>query len=918
MRRFLRLIFGTLYPAYASYKAVRTKNVKEYVKWMMYWIVFALFTCAETFTDVFLSFWFPFYYEIKIILVLWLLSPATKGSSILYRKFVHPMLSRREQEIDEYIAKAKEQGYHTVLHLGTKGVNYATTVLMQTAIKSSLLVYKGGGGLVNQLRRSYSLSDLSSDKESDMNRNSKALKNVPDEDDMEETDGLDPRMLRQRGYSPRRSASGSGRMEMYFPEVDVDVRQHGSSRPREPSIPLSHIRSSEDVSSGYSSAEPLYAGHHVTQSEGLASSREPLVRTASVGCTRSMRTKSLRGGSAAKRGPVAEDSELLDPLGGEADHCYQEEYFYDVSSSLSSHAPTLIPFTMTATVKRSNTPLSSLPEISYPSNRSQDPFPSELNEIMSAEERCIDISDAKQDSPDDEEDMPLYDAESDESKIPSNGYFLTEPLMKDDDLVSASVSDTSLFKDVTMSYADTTANGIIHDRADSSSGLVLSNEPLTSHLNTTNNIVPNTKPGNVIYDKAGIDFESSQEANVQNLDTVNDPLKHVELSSLAQLTNTIPEVQEASGTSAVSDVVISESKGKDESSVSELKETGTVTDETLSVVTVPPLTLLSAESLSLYSAMDISFESKNSKYDTGAEHSNNRVVNNSDSNSRHVDTDKPTARNFQSVELERDSPKLDITSITSVAIDGFGQTLQDHDVKSLQDHRISVYASVESLSPPEPPSRSSSQGSLKKEGRAGRYHKRPAPTPPPNNPELKNEDWAEDQNENSQASVWPKELDEDMPSAKDSESAVTARLVLKPGVVRSLGPDSETKAEVFVSRTPQAKHKKSKSKQGDSALSRLFVLPKNQFGGLSSFFPFWHGKQEAFTSADAQNGTPESSDFYSSSGLRSSRSSAFIAVHGNTLNDSEKDTSRSSSDVNVKELSCSPGQQRRAPLADWE
>ncbi|XP_046834661.1 receptor expression-enhancing protein 4-like isoform X5 [Vespa crabro] len=131
-----RLVFGTLYPAYASYKAVRTQNVKEYVKWMMYWIVFALFTCAETFTDVFFSFWFPFYYEIKIILVLWLLSPATKGSSILYRRFVHPALTRREAEIDEALARATEQGYKAVLHLGTRGVNYATTVLMQTAIKN--------------------------------------------------------------------------------------------------------------------------------------------------------------------------------------------------------------------------------------------------------------------------------------------------------------------------------------------------------------------------------------------------------------------------------------------------------------------------------------------------------------------------------------------------------------------------------------------------------------------------------------------------------------------------------------------------------------------------------------------------------------------------------------------------------------
>ena len=33
----------------------------------------------------------------KILFVFWLLSPATKGASILYRKFLHPQLSKREK-----------------------------------------------------------------------------------------------------------------------------------------------------------------------------------------------------------------------------------------------------------------------------------------------------------------------------------------------------------------------------------------------------------------------------------------------------------------------------------------------------------------------------------------------------------------------------------------------------------------------------------------------------------------------------------------------------------------------------------------------------------------------------------------------------------------------------------------------------
>ncbi|XP_019821855.2 receptor expression-enhancing protein 4 isoform X2 [Bos indicus] len=129
-----RLVFGMLYPAYASYKAVKTKNIREYVRWMMYWIVFALFMAVETFTDIFIS-WFPFYYEIKMAFVLWLLSPYTRGASMLYRKFVHPSLSRHEKEIDTYIVQAKERSYETVLSFGKRGLNIAASAAVQAATK---------------------------------------------------------------------------------------------------------------------------------------------------------------------------------------------------------------------------------------------------------------------------------------------------------------------------------------------------------------------------------------------------------------------------------------------------------------------------------------------------------------------------------------------------------------------------------------------------------------------------------------------------------------------------------------------------------------------------------------------------------------------------------------------------------------
>ncbi|KAG7226569.1 hypothetical protein INR49_003726 [Caranx melampygus] len=126
---------------------------------MMYWIVFALYTVVETITDLTLA-WFPLYYELKIAFVIWLLSPYTRGASLIYRKCLHPLLSSREREIDEYIVQAKERSYETMVNFGKQGLSIAATAAVTAAVKASVSGFTGQGAITEKLR-SLSMHDLS-------------------------------------------------------------------------------------------------------------------------------------------------------------------------------------------------------------------------------------------------------------------------------------------------------------------------------------------------------------------------------------------------------------------------------------------------------------------------------------------------------------------------------------------------------------------------------------------------------------------------------------------------------------------------------------------------------------------------------------------------------------------------------------
>uniref|UniRef100_A0A8C9UT93 Receptor expression-enhancing protein n=1 Tax=Spermophilus dauricus TaxID=99837 RepID=A0A8C9UT93_SPEDA len=58
-------LIGFGYPAYVSMKAIESPNKDDDTQWLTYWVVYGVFSIAEFFSDLFLS-WFPFYYMLKV------------------------------------------------------------------------------------------------------------------------------------------------------------------------------------------------------------------------------------------------------------------------------------------------------------------------------------------------------------------------------------------------------------------------------------------------------------------------------------------------------------------------------------------------------------------------------------------------------------------------------------------------------------------------------------------------------------------------------------------------------------------------------------------------------------------------------------------------------------------------------------
>ncbi|KAG0328746.1 receptor accessory protein 4 [Dissophora globulifera] len=137
LSRIVSTVAGSVYPAYASYKAINSRSNTRLTAWLMYWTVMGLFTLVEFVLDTFI-FWFPFYYEIKLIFVLWMIMPQTQGSIYLYQKFVDPYLSQHEHDIDKALKDMQNQA----MAMGMQYIKQAVQMIQNLAFD----MYKKSAG----------------------------------------------------------------------------------------------------------------------------------------------------------------------------------------------------------------------------------------------------------------------------------------------------------------------------------------------------------------------------------------------------------------------------------------------------------------------------------------------------------------------------------------------------------------------------------------------------------------------------------------------------------------------------------------------------------------------------------------------------------------------------------------------------
>ncbi|TKY53140.1 HVA22 protein j [Spatholobus suberectus] len=132
INRILILLLGYAYPGFECYKTVEKNRVdiEELRFWCKYWIIVALFTVLEKFTDILIG-WLPMYGEMKLVLFVYLWYPKTKGTGYVYETLLRPYVSKHENDIDRKLLEWKARGWDYVIFYWQYCAKFGQTAFVQ-------------------------------------------------------------------------------------------------------------------------------------------------------------------------------------------------------------------------------------------------------------------------------------------------------------------------------------------------------------------------------------------------------------------------------------------------------------------------------------------------------------------------------------------------------------------------------------------------------------------------------------------------------------------------------------------------------------------------------------------------------------------------------------------------------------------
>ncbi|XP_058103087.1 HVA22-like protein e [Magnolia sinica] len=82
-----------LYPLYASVRAIESPSKLDDEQWLAYWILYSFLTLMEMVAAPVLE-WIPIWYQMKVVLIAWLVLPQFRGAAFIYERFVREQLRK--------------------------------------------------------------------------------------------------------------------------------------------------------------------------------------------------------------------------------------------------------------------------------------------------------------------------------------------------------------------------------------------------------------------------------------------------------------------------------------------------------------------------------------------------------------------------------------------------------------------------------------------------------------------------------------------------------------------------------------------------------------------------------------------------------------------------------------------------------